>query len=120
MTGAQDSGSPGTQGPLGQEAVRLIDALQGWLGNRTNKGGTDETWARATAEPYGSTGESPECAVCPLCRSMRFLRTMKPETVEPLVGAAGALAAALQEMLRQAEAARATRPDPPPDVDTWD
>jgi hypothetical protein len=51
---------------------------------------------------------------------MRFLRTMNPETVEPFMGAASAVAAALQEMLRQAEAARATRPDPPPDADTWD
>lgn len=105
---------------LADEAVRLVEALQGWLGNRAGTASDDDTWARATADPGAAAGESPECEVCPLCRSMRFLRTVRPESVEPLVGAAGALVAALQDMRRQAEVARTTRPEPPPDADTWD
>lgn len=116
--------SPEDRAPvsLNDEAVRLVEALQGWLGAHTGSTTSDDTWARATAGDVGAApGEAPECTVCPLCRSMRFLRTMRPESVEPIVGAASALAAALQELRRQAETARAARPEPPPgDTDTWD
>ena len=118
------SGQP-TGGPhasLAEEAGRLVGALQGLLASYAGGAGGqgDDTWARATADPTVGSGESPECAVCPFCRSMRFLRTVRPESVEPLVGAASALAAALQEMMGQAQTARASRPDPPPHADTWD
>ncbi len=113
--------SPRDHGSLGEEATRLVEALQGWLsGAYRGDAAGDDTWARATADPGGGIGQSPECAVCPLCRSMRFVRTVRPETVEHLVDTATALVAALHELRRPPSSTRSPTPRPPADADAWD
>jgi Family of unknown function (DUF5304) len=81
-------------GSMGEEAVKLAEAVQGWLGERTGRGPAD-VWAAATAP---GAFESPECRVCPICRAMHFVTTMQPEVFAHLADAATSLAAAVRAM----------------------
>jgi Family of unknown function (DUF5304) len=81
-------------GSIGEEAVKLAEAVQGWLGQRTVHGFADP-WAAATAP---GAFESPECRVCPICRAMHFITTMQPDVFTHLADAATSLAAAARAM----------------------
>ena len=81
-------------GSIGEEAVKLAEAVQDWLGERTGHGPSD-AWAAATAP---GAFESPECRVCPICRAMHFVSTMQPEVFAHLADAATSLAAAARAM----------------------
>ena len=81
-------------GSIGEEAVKLAEAVQDWLGERTGHGPAD-AWAAATAP---GAFESPECRVCPICRAMHFVSTMQPEVFAHLADAATSLAAAARAM----------------------
>ena len=89
-------------GSIGEEAVKLAEAVQDWLGERTGHGPSD-AWAAATAP---GAFESPECRVCPICRAMHFITTMQPEVFAHLAAAATSLAAAARAM-GEAEAPKA-------------
>lgn len=81
-------------GSIGEEAAKLAEAVQQWLGERTS-GNVGDVWAAATA-----TGafESPECTVCPVCRAMRFVTSVQPEVLGHLADAATSFAAAVRAM----------------------
>jgi hypothetical protein len=81
-------------GSIGEEAVKLAEAVQDWLGERTGHGPSD-VWAAATAP---GAFESPECRVCPLCRAMHFVSSMQPDVFAHLADAATSLAAAARAM----------------------
>jgi hypothetical protein len=81
-------------GSIGEEAVKLAEAVQDWLGERTGRGGSD-AWAAATAP---EAFESAECRVCPICRAMHFVSSMQPEVFAHLADAATSLAAAVRAM----------------------
>ncbi|MFL6128088.1 MAG: hypothetical protein ACJ73E_03375 [Mycobacteriales bacterium] len=81
-------------GPLGEEALRLVEAAR--------------EWARRTfpeVDAHLATG-SPECCWCPLCRTVAVLRADRPELTERLAEvlttAAGALAAVLDAAAHRA------------------
>ena len=81
-------------GTIGEEAVKLVEAVQDWIGERTGHG-TSDVWAAATAP---GAFESPECRVCPICRAMHFVTTMQPDVFVHLADAATSLAAAVRAM----------------------
>jgi hypothetical protein len=94
MTDGAHTPSQHPHGSIGEEAVKLAEAVQDWLGERTGHGASD-VWAAATAP---GAFESPECRVCPLCRAMHFITTMQPDVFAHLADAATSLAAAARAM----------------------
>jgi Family of unknown function (DUF5304) len=103
-------------GSMGEEAVKLAEAVQGWLGERTGRGPSD-VWAAATAP---GAFESPECKVCPICRGMHFVTSMSPDVLAHLADAATSLAAAVRAMgepaSRREASGEADEPDEPSDT----
>jgi len=99
-------------GSIGEEAVKLAEAVQDWLGERAGRGASG-AWAAATAP---DAFDSAECRVCPLCRAMHFVATMQPEVFAHLSDAATSLAAAVRAM-GDADARAYTTPGAPSDSD---
>jgi hypothetical protein len=100
-------------GPLGEEALRLVEAAREWA-VRT----FPEVDARSAS---GATG-APECGWCPLCRAVAVLRGDRPEVTERLAEAvttaAGALAAVLDAVGRPAPTPGSTSSESqPPSTD---
>jgi len=90
-------------GSLGEEAVRLMDALADWA--RGHEG---------TAEPHPRVrehlgAESQECRYCPVCRVVHAVRGTSPEVRAHLASAA-------QSLLQAASALVATKPPEPGDA----
>lgn len=85
---------PADHGSIGEEAAKLAEAVQDWLGQRTGRG-VGDVWAAATAP---DAFESPECKICPLCRAMHFVSTVQPEVFAHLADAAASLSAAVRAM----------------------
>ena len=85
-------------GTIGDEAVKLVDALQDWA--RRNFGDP------ATA--HIATG-APECTWCPICQLIAILRGDRPEISEKVAEAGASLVAALRAVL---DAAAAGPPGP--------
>jgi hypothetical protein len=84
-----------THGSLGEEAQKLVEAVQDWMngaGARTSAGEGASSWL----------GESPECRVCPVCQLLRLVRAANPEVFGHLADAAAALSAAARELLGEA------------------
>jgi hypothetical protein len=100
------AGTGPAPGPLGEEALRLVEAARQWA---------VRTFPEVDAPV--ATG-APECCWCPLCRAVAVLRGDRPEVTEKLAevvtAAAGALAAVLDAAARPAPAADPPA-DPPPD-----
>jgi hypothetical protein len=71
-------------GPLGEEAARLMAALESWM--RGAGGGLGQRMA---------TGAD-ECQLCPFCRVLTAVRASQPEAFAHLLDAATSLAAALR------------------------
>ena len=94
MTDGDQNTDHHPHGSIGEEAVKLAEAVQDWLGERTGRGPAD-AWAAATAP---GAFESPECRVCPICRVMHFVTTMQPDVFAHLADAATSLAAAVRAM----------------------
>jgi len=81
-------------GSLAEEAGRLAEAAQQWLGQRAAPGGND-VWADAvTSDSDGP----PECRTCPICRARRLMAGVSPEVIGHVSEAAVALAAAVRAM----------------------
>jgi hypothetical protein len=93
MTDGAHNSDHHSHGSIGEEAVKLAEAVQDWLGERTGRG--PDAWAAATAP---GAFESPECRVCPICRAMHFVTTMQPDVFAHLADAATSLAAAVRAM----------------------
>ena len=94
MTDGDQNTDHHPHGSIGEEAVKLAEAVQDWLGERTGRGPAD-AWAAATAP---GAFESPECRVCPICRAMHFVTTMQPDVFAHLADAVTSLAAAVRAM----------------------
>jgi len=73
-------------GPLGEEAVRLVEAISQWVSAQ---------WARGGAELPLATG-SAECRVCPACQLLSIVRQTRPEVFGHLTDASSSLVAALR------------------------
>ena len=100
------AGTGPAPGPLGEEALRLVEAARQWA---------VRTFPEVDVPV--ATG-SPECCWCPLCRAVAVLRGDHPEVTEKLAevvtAAAGALAAVLDAAGRPAPAADPPEPAGPP------
>ncbi|HEX6755699.1 MAG TPA: hypothetical protein VF109_07105 [Mycobacteriales bacterium] len=77
MTAPGPPGPPGSPGSLGDEAARLVEAVQDWA-------------ARALPADDGCT-----CTWCPVCRGVAVLRGDRPEVTERLTELVSAAASAL-------------------------
>ena len=73
-------------GPLGEEAVRLVEALSQWLSGQLARGGAD--WPLATG--------SAECRVCPVCQLLSVVRHTRPEVFGHLADASSSFVAAVR------------------------
>ncbi len=80
-------------GSLAEEAGRLAEAAQQWLGERARPGGSD-VWADAVTPTDGQ----PECRTCPVCRARRLMAGLNPEVITHLSDAAAAFGAAVRAM----------------------
>lgn len=86
-----------TLGSVGEEATKLLDALQDWA--RTSGDvytGAAAAAAGGAASSLSSVNEhlatgSAECRVCPLCRAISLLRGTSPEVRAHLTSAASSL-----------------------------
>lgn len=111
-----------TVGSLGEEAVRLLGALSGWM---THHGADVQRHAdeavRRTVEEVGHLAEgfekhcasekhcatgAPECTWCPVCRAVHVVRSVSPEVRTHL-------SAAVVSLGRAAAALLATPPPSP-------
>ena len=115
-------GHEGYVGGVGEEAARLLEAVQDWA--RRTAGSSDPgppdgaEDADGAARP-GSVGnpawtgrigtDALECQLCPLCRLIAVVRHTRPEVVEHLADATSSLAAALRDLLAATQHER-TRP----------
>ncbi len=83
MTAAGTGPQPG---PLGEEAVRLVEAMSQWLSAQWGRGGAD--WPLATG--------SAECRVCPVCQLLAVVRQTRPEVFGHLADASSSFVAAVR------------------------
>lgn len=103
---SEDEGRTGDEhvGSLGEEAVRLVGALSGWLGHVGDDlgGAVDDlaghvrgaaSQAAHDLDEHLATG-APECRYCPVCRTVHVLREVTPEVRSHLADAATSLAQA--------------------------
>ncbi len=98
MTGTDDSDEVGN---LGEEAAKLLHALQAWA--REGGGDLSDAAAEAATGAAGAmqgftehiaTG-APECKFCPLCQVISAVRGTSPEVRQHLTSAASSLMQAL-------------------------
>ena len=81
-------------GSLAEEAAKLAELAQQWLGQRSSAStGTADVWGEATA-----VGEPPECRTCPICRARQMVGDLNPDVVDNLSAAAASLLAAARAM----------------------
>lgn len=74
-------------GPLGEEAVKLVEAMSQWVGAHWSaRGGADLPLANGSAE----------CRVCPVCQLLSVVRTTRPEVFGHLADASSSFVAALR------------------------
>jgi hypothetical protein len=109
--GAHGFSRPGGHEPVGsvgEEAAKLLAALQGWAGEHV------ADYSR-TASGFGSSyisDGSAACRVCPLCQLIAFVRGVNPESMEQLGHAAGSLLNALAGLIDAAHRSDARRESP--------
>jgi hypothetical protein len=114
VTDEQDPSSLGA-GSVGEEAVKLLGALQDWArDNATRQGAAGASAAAGMAERMAeinahlATGGE-DCTYCPVCQVIRAVRQTSPEVRAQLTTAASAL---LQAAAGIVEARTPRRPDP--------
>lgn len=144
--GGTDPGAPGEEGvgSIGDEAAKLLQALQGWA--KESSGEYAEAAASA-AEGAASTWQllnqhvatgGAECRYCPLCQVISAVRSTSPEVRQHLSTAASSLLQAAAGMLATDVSGAARRgrqhagpvekidlgdeaaSQDPDDVDTWE
>jgi Family of unknown function (DUF5304) len=89
------TGTAAGPGPLADEAAKLFEAAQAWLGEHS--GGLSGLLTDRLAA--GST----ECQLCPLCQLIGLFRAAQPAAAEHLADAAMSLLAALRVSLEAHE-----------------
>ena len=70
---------PGRHAPIGDEALKLLEAVQDWL-------------RREPLSEHLATG-APECTWCPVCQLVAVLRGERPDVNEKVVSLVAALRA---------------------------
>jgi adenine-specific DNA glycosylase len=85
--------SPGT---LGDEAVKLLDAVQDWARRNLGDGAHIATGA-------------PECTWCPICQFIAVLRGERPEVNDKIADAATSLIAAVRAVVDAAAPSQSAR-----------
>lgn len=102
-------------GSVGEEAVKLLGALQDWArDNATRQGAAGATAAAGMADRLAeinahlATGGE-DCTYCPVCQVIRAVRQTSPEVRAQLTTAASAL---LQAAAGMVEARTPRRQDP--------
>ncbi len=93
--GFDGPGGAGSQEPIGsvgEEAAKLLAALQGWA--REHVGDASRTAASGLGSAYISDG-SAACRVCPVCQLIALVRGVNPEALEQMSHAAGSMLNAL-------------------------
>jgi len=95
MTDRARSSGPPPHGSLAEEATKLAEVAQQWLGQRTARArtATGDVWGEATADD-----QPPECRTCPLCRARRLLGDLNPAVLDNLSAAVASLVAAARAM----------------------
>lgn len=90
-------------GSVGEEAAKLLDALQDWARGMTQGHGgvaaEDPPADGREAPRSGMADGSAACRLCPLCQLIAALRHTRPETFAHLLEASAALTAALRSMV---------------------
>ena len=74
-------------GPLGEEAVRLVEAMSQWVGAH---------WSGGNAGDLPLATGSAECRVCPVCQLLAVVRQTRPEVFGHLADASSSFVAALR------------------------
>jgi hypothetical protein len=103
-------------GSVGEEAVKLFEALAGWAkeqGHEAGEGLADAAGAAAGAarriDEHVATG-APECTWCPVCRCVHVVRTASPEVRAHLATAATSLLQAAAGLMATAVPDEHARP----------
>jgi hypothetical protein len=91
-------------GTIGDEAAKLLDAVQDWARRSFGDGAHIATGA-------------PECTWCPICQLIAVLRGDRPEISDKIADATASVVAALRAVVDAAPGpageARSTPPKPP-------
>lgn len=95
-------------GSVGEEAAKLLAALQGWVGEHA--GGQAQHWGGIGSAYIADGSES--CRVCPVCQLIAFVRGINPESVEQLTHAAGSMLQALSGLVDTAHRSDSRRSSP--------
>jgi hypothetical protein len=95
-------------GSVGEEAAKLLAALQVWLGEHV---GDRSQPSSGLGSAYISDG-SAACRVCPVCQLIAFVRGINPESMEQLTHAAGSMLQALSGLVDAAHSPDARRGEP--------
>lgn len=100
-------------GPLGEEAAKLVEAVQEWLrgaagGSVAGAAGAATGAAEkvASAASYVSShiaNGSAECQLCPVCQLLAALRGSRPEVFEHLQAASGSFLQAMRAAIEAHE-----------------
>jgi hypothetical protein len=85
-------GSPGSHGPLAEEAAKLAEAFAGWVSNGFS------------SPLLAGFGESAECRACPVCQLLRIAQGSQPEVFAHLADASASLLAALRAAVESSQA----------------
>jgi hypothetical protein len=100
VTGAGHGHGVGGLGGVGEEAARLLEAVQDWARRTAGSGDGDGTGHAEDSSWQGQiSSDALECQLCPLCRLIAVVRNTRPEVVEHLADATASLAAAIRELL---------------------
>jgi hypothetical protein len=83
-------------GPIGDEAAKLVDAVQDWVRRTLGDGSHIATGA-------------PECTWCPICQLVAVLRGDRPDIAEKITEASASVIAALRAVVDAAAGAPAHR-----------
>jgi hypothetical protein len=114
--GGHGPGAHESVGSVGEEAAKLLAALQGWAREHVSD------YSRA-ASGFGSSyisDGSAACRVCPVCQLIAFVRGINPESVEQLTHAAGSMLSALHSLLESAQRGEGRRSSPVQKIDLGD
>jgi hypothetical protein len=109
-------GSHEQVGSVGEEAAKLLAALQDWAKEHVSD------YSR-TASEFGSSyiaDGSAACRICPLCQLIAFVRGVNPESLEQLGHAAGSMLDALADLVDAAHRSDARRGSPVERIDLAD
>lgn len=109
-------------GSVGEEAAKLLNALQDWTKE------TSGAYAASVTEDLGEhlsgvgahLGHGEDCRYCPLCQGLRVFRETSPEVRQHLVAAVGSLAQAVSAYLNGAGTADSERGESPQRIDLDD